>query len=108
MTIPLRTASSPLEVLTLMEELYKDEKRWTRYRLARNWLSWEVLPESGFAHQFCLIGAARRFAKSDAILERTDEALCAVTETPIHSFNDSPSTTIDDIRRVIRAAKERL
>jgi len=107
--IPLRTANSPLEVLTAMEELYKDEKRWTKWRNAEDESGERVSYDNPYAESFCLVGAIKRFAKDTDIQKATINAIrIACGRSMLISLNDYPSTTIEDIRRIISEAKKRV
>lgn len=99
-----------------LSEVLRNEHCWTQRSYARDNDNEPVIPESSEAVKFCLLGAAKRIAGGDresitftkitdsiqtAINKCYPNKVCTYTFGGILSFNDSPTTTWNDIQRVV-------
>lgn len=82
-----------------LQELFADENRWCRGSLARDKDGNQIGEHAKLAVSFCLAGAIYRFKLSFTedigLIELISAEIC------ITQFNDSPFTTIEDIRALV-------
>lgn len=105
---------STIEILRSMRELLSDERRWTRFCLARAADNSEISCMSNGATCWCLVGAMCR--QTDSLLLPTAQAALEMlwdsvkarhpafhqrTGRNLSTFNDDPGTTHADVLGVL-------
>jgi len=87
-----------------IKELLTDESKWTKLYGARNENNDPVNPRSSEAVCWCLIGAYIKcygYGHNDEIYMRLRNKTLELNNIEIDSFNDSPTTTFADIRKLV-------
>src|SRR5687767_9733270 len=92
-----------------LRQLYSNPAAWTKNALARTRTGRECNPSSGSAVTFCLLGAVQHcyssVHKRGPALLRLYAEIRSQGWSDVHAFNNSPHTSISDIRAVVEAAR---
>lgn len=90
-----------------LQELFEDEGRWTKGAFAKDSNGNSVSFRRDCATCFCLAGGVFVVyppEEQQGVFVKLREAVVARGYHSEEYFNDHPSTTIDDIRRVVKEA----
>lgn len=86
-----------------LQELFEDEKRWTKGEYARDEKGFRVDSNSKEAVCWCLSGACSAVYRHAglAIWIKLSRSL---PNNEVVAWNDDPARTIDDVRRLVKEA----
>ncbi len=80
-------------------------ERWTQWRYSSNAQGRDTAPNSGGAVCWCVVGSFSRVGNRDG---KVYDIINTITGYPsVSAWNDSPTTTYDDVIRVLREALAR-
>jgi hypothetical protein len=106
----IRRQRTQAAVLREILRLFRAPSRWTKRWWARDKYDANVSPHDRAAVCYCLIGAVHRVAASKPLgKDVIYTLLCSLRAlhprlTAVSVYNDAPSTTIKDIRAVVKHA----
>jgi len=86
-----------------IRDLLTDESKWAKGDYAFDEKGEFVHPESKYARSFCLLGAAKKIYTTDRALSRIKRKINKYVgpDSSAIIFNDDPSTTFADIRKLV-------
>ena len=92
-----------------LQALFRDKRNWTKHTYARDIKGREIWVCHPRAVSFCLSGALTLIYphtnKRKVLLRAIKRVFPTTVTTSLPGFNDAETTTITDIRKVVKAAK---